>query len=99
MLEDAGFSVIEAGDATTALDHLTRHPQVTLLFTDIEMPGPMNGIELAQEALRRWPHISVVVCSGRVRPPEGALPERAHFISKPYSHALVQQVLAEKGLV
>jgi CheY-like chemotaxis protein len=98
MLEDAGFRVIEVGDAQAALDYLVDSSDVTLLFTDIDMPGRMDGIGLAQEVARCWPHIAIMVCSGRVKPPAGALPTRAHFISKPYSNALVQQVLAEKGL-
>ncbi len=99
MLEESGFQVAEAGDAQAALDYLTNHPNVTLLFTDIEMPGPMNGIALAQEVAGRWPDVVVVVCSGRVRPKAGTLPPRAHFIGKPYTMALMQEILAERGLL
>uniref|UniRef100_UPI003F885761 response regulator n=1 Tax=Methylobacterium sp. NMS12 TaxID=3079766 RepID=UPI003F885761 len=99
MLEEAGFQVAEAGDAQGALDHLASHPNVTLLFTDIEMPGSMNGIALAQEVARRWPHIVLMVCSGRVRPAAGTLPPQAHFIGKPYTMALMQEILTERGLL
>ncbi len=84
-LSDAGFTVLEAGNSADALRHLERTDTIGLLFTDIEMPGPINGVELAHEVARRWPHISVVVCSGRFKLDAADLPAQARFIDKPYS--------------
>jgi CheY-like chemotaxis protein len=93
MLSEAGFTVLEAPDGLTALDRLQEHGTVGLLFTDIDMPGAMDGIERAREAARRWPAMTIIVCSGCVTPPAGSLPAHARFISKPYNPNLIRQLL------
>ena len=98
LLVDAGFDVLEAGTAMDALAQLTDHPEVSLLLTDIQMPGPIDGFMLAHECARRWPHIAVIVCSGRVRPAAGTLPAGTRFVAKPYSGAIIAQVMHEIGV-
>lgn len=98
ILEQAGFEVLEADHGDAAFELLrTRHPDVVLLFTDVQMPGMLDGFALAREVAQRWPHISLVVASGQVRPSPGALPEKARFIAKPFSadvvHAHIQKIL------
>ena len=84
-LEDAGFEVIETANAQAAQEVLRRRTDVRVLFTDVKMPGSMNGLELASLVRSRWPHISVVITSGHLEPGNGMLPQEAVFIAKPYS--------------
>src|SRR5450631_4491180 len=67
-LEDAGFLVLEAGDAEQAVDLLQSRSDIAVLFTDINMPGSMDGLELAHAVHDRWPPIKILVASGQVRP-------------------------------
>jgi CheY-like chemotaxis protein len=84
-LEDAGFTVIEAVDAQAAQEVLRHRTDIRVLFTDVKMPGPMNGLELAALVRSRWPHICVLITSGHLEPEAGLLPQEAVFIAKPYS--------------
>jgi CheY-like chemotaxis protein len=68
VLEEAGYSVTEANNAETALELLEVRRDVQVLFTDIHMPGAFNGLELARRVHRRWPHILLMITSGRERP-------------------------------
>jgi two-component system, response regulator PdtaR len=92
-LEDAGFEVIEAANAHTAQEVLHHRLDVQVLFTDVQMPGTMNGLELASLVRRRWPHISVVITSGHLSPSSDTLPERAVFIAKPYGEQAPAKVI------
>nr|WP_137830282.1 response regulator [Methylobacterium sp. L1A1] len=94
-LADAGFKVLEVASADAALRYLEDKDGVDLLFTDVNMPGNLNGFDLAREVAERWPAITIIVCSGAMRPGPGDLPTKARFIDKPYSSRLVQQVLRE----
>lgn len=94
ILEDAGFETLEAthADAAVGLLH-ERHPHLCVLFTDVQMPGKLDGFALARYAAERWPHISIVVASGHAKPGPGDLPEGAHFIGKPFSAQVVRDHL------
>ena len=94
-LADAGFKVLEVSSADAALSYLQKDDGVDLLFTDVNMPGNLNGFDLAREVAIRWPEILIVVCSGATKPSPGDLPAKARFIDKPYSAGLVEQVLRE----
>jgi two-component system, response regulator PdtaR len=83
-LEDAGFEVIETANAHAAQEVLLRRADIRVLFTDVRMPGSMDGLELASLVRSRWPHISVVITSGHLDPDNGMLPQEAVFIAKPY---------------
>ena len=100
ILEQAGFQVLDAEHGDAALDLLKlRHPQVVLLFTDVQMPGELDGFALARRAAVSWPHISIAVASGHVKPEPGTMPDKARFISKPFSatmvHAHLQEILPD----
>jgi CheY-like chemotaxis protein len=85
MLEDAGFAVIEASSADEAWTVLEdRGGDIGVLFTDIEMPGSMNGFALASRVAERWPHIRLVMTSGRCRPAKRDVPDHGKFVPKPY---------------
>ncbi|WP_309242850.1 response regulator [Lichenibacterium dinghuense] len=96
ILEDVGFRTLEACSGDEALLVLEdRYLDVSLLFTDVEMPGDRNGFALAREVAVKWPYISVVVASGRLKPDDGDLPTGARFIGKPFSAATVRDHLRE----
>lgn len=96
ILEDAGFEVLDASDVSSALALLAeQHPRVTLLFTDVHMPGEHDGFHLAREVARCWSHISIVVASGRAQPGPDDLPPGATFINKPFSAQVVRDRLRE----
>jgi CheY-like chemotaxis protein len=84
LLEENGYSVVEAANAEDALRTLERRPDVRLLFTDIQMPGPIDGIELARQVHERWPHILLVMTSGQKQPSRAEIPDEGRFIAKPY---------------
>ena len=84
MLEDAGFTVVEAATADAAWTILESRSDIDVLFTDIEMPGSMNGYALAGPVAERWPHIRLVLTSGRCRPAASDVPDHGRFVPKPY---------------
>jgi two-component system, response regulator PdtaR len=83
-LTDAGFDVIETAHAQAALEILQHRDDIRVLFTDVKMPGPMDGLALADLVRNRWPHILVVVTSGHLEASSVLLPDDAVFIAKPY---------------
>jgi CheY-like chemotaxis protein len=84
-LEDAGFRMIEAGNSDEALEFLAADFEIQLLFTDIDMPGPIDGLALARQVRDRWPHIGIMIASAnRVSQPD-EMPVGARFEQKPYS--------------
>jgi CheY-like chemotaxis protein len=92
-LEDAGFGVIEACNADEALSVLALRPDVRVVFTDVDMPGSLDGLALARRVHDRWPKIGVVVTSGRYLVGEDLAPHCDRFVSKPYAvKALVRRI-------
>ena len=83
-LEEAGFEVLDAADADAALDIMGRRPDVRVLFTDIQMPGAMNGMELARLVHEHWPQVLLLITSGNSRPSTAEIADHGHFIPKPY---------------
>lgn len=83
-VEDAGFAPLEVGDAADALVKLEAHEGIAVLFTDINLPGTMDGLALAEEVERRWPQIRILIASGRTAPPASQLSGKVSFIPKPY---------------
>ncbi|MBB4857353.1 DNA-binding NtrC family response regulator [Novosphingobium chloroacetimidivorans] len=83
-LEEAGYEVIEAKDADEAVRILEMLGEVHVLFTDIRMPGSMNGLELAKLVHERWPAMKILVTSGDTWPTSTQIPDEGHFLAKPY---------------
>ena len=83
-IEDAGHEVVEAANADEALRRLQSEGGVRVIVTDVDMPGTMDGIALAQYAHRTWPGIGVLVISGKVGVLPSQLPAGARFMSKPF---------------
>lgn len=88
-LTDAGFHVMEAGNADEALIMLQAKPQVAAIVTDVRMPGAIDGFGLAHLVANRWPHMGIVVSSAHVLPGEGDLPDGSEFLPKPYQLSLL----------
>jgi CheY-like chemotaxis protein len=85
VLRDAGFEVMEAEHAEAALGTLLVHAaRVHVLFTDIQMPGVLDGLALAHN--KNWPKIALLITSGRPSPHPSLLPDKSRFVAKPYQH-------------
>lgn len=84
-LEEAGFVVLEASNADEALTILWANFDVRLIFTDVDMPGTMDGLKLAAAVRDRWPPIKIVVTSGYKHVRIDNVPVGAEFVAKPYN--------------
>jgi len=92
IVEDAGFRSIEAVNADQAISILESRSDISLLFTDIQMPGSMDGLKLAHAVHDRWPAIKIILVSGQVNPSEAERPADSRFFGKPLS---VEQMITE----
>jgi CheY-like chemotaxis protein len=95
MIAAAGFEVVEAGNADEAIVILESRRDITVVFTDVQMPGSMDGLKLARAVKGRWPPIKIVATSGHLDVGETDLPEGGRFLRKPYSQVQVEGVLRE----
>ena len=94
ILEDAGFRTHEADNGDAAIVMLPEYAHtITLLFSDVEMPGDTDGFALARHVAELYPWIEIVIASGRVKPEDGDMPEKATFLGKPFSAPMVHQHL------
>lgn len=94
-LESQGFTVHEASNADEAIEILDSHPDIAVMFTDIDMPGSMDGLKLAIAVRDRWPPIKIIVTSGHSNLSDDLLPVEGRFFSKPYDHARVASTMLE----
>ena len=85
VVEDAGFEPLEAANADEAVRVLEARSDIRIVFTDIDMPGSMNGMKLAAAVRSRWPPIGIIVTSGHYNIGADKLPARGVFFRKPYS--------------
>jgi two-component system, response regulator PdtaR len=93
VLEDAGYEVVEAFNGDEALEVLEARPDIKVLFTDVNMPGTLDGLELARVFHERRPDIKLLIASGQVRLSEDDIPDRGRFLAKPYGpEAIVRHV-------
>ena len=83
IVEDAGFTAVEAVNADEAMAILESRSDISLLFSDIQMPGSMDGMGLAHAVHVRWPSIKIIVVSGQLNPPSIDLPPCSRFFGKP----------------
>lgn len=83
MVEDAGFTSVEAGDADEAIAILESRSDIALLFTDIQMPGTMDGLRLAHAVHERWPPIKIILVSGQLKLANIDIPADSQFFGKP----------------
>ncbi len=92
MVEDAGFSSVEAVNADDALAILESRSDIDLLFTDIQMPGSMDGLKLAHAVNERWPSIKIILVSGQLKLTDDDRPADSRFFGKPLD---VKHMIAE----
>lgn len=95
ILRAAGFDIVEAANADQAIRMLERNSGIHLVFTDIDMPGSMNGLKLAAAVRDRWPPVRIIATSGHFKIQLGDLPAGARFISKPYQPAQIISAIRE----
>ena len=96
ILQEAGFRCHSADDGDAAKEMLPLFAEsITLLFSDVEMPGATNGFDLARHVAEHYPWIEIVIASGRRKPSEGDMPAKATFLAKPFSAQLVHNHLRE----
>ena len=94
-LEDEGYQVFEAGSASEAIRILEANASIRLIFTDIDMPGSMDGLMLAAAVRDRWPPVKIIVTSGHRLVEITDMPDGSVFFSKPYKHAAVMETMRE----
>src|SRR3954452_13131026 len=95
VIEAAGFEVVAAADADEAIAILENRFDISVVFTDIQIPGSMDGLKLAQAVRGRWPPIKIIATSGRVGVTQNDLPAGGRFLAKPYSPNQITGVLRE----
>ena len=92
IVEDAGFRAVEAVSADQALLILEQRSDISMLFSDIQMPGTMDGLKLAHAVNERWPKIKIILVSGQITPTDAETPPESKFFGKPIQAA---QMIAE----
>ena len=84
LVEDAGYVAVEASNADEAITILEARKDIRVVFTDIDMPGSMDGLKLAHAIRERWPPIELILTSGHFDLSHDEIPERGRFFPKPY---------------
>ena len=97
-IEDAGFEVIEAANADEAIEILENRSDIRVVFTDMHMPGSLDGLKLAHAVRNRWPPIKIIVTSGHGRVSEEDLPTGGRFFAKPYDLEEITNTLRDLTL-
>ncbi|WP_296378288.1 response regulator [Reyranella sp.] len=93
LLEEAGYATLQAGSADEAIERLESTADIRAVFTDIDLPGDMDGLRLAASIRDRWPPVELILTSGHVKIEKGQLPERGHFLPKPYTSRQLMRAL------
>jgi two-component system, response regulator PdtaR len=83
-MKESGFTVYEASNADEAIALLELHGDIRAVFTDIHMPGSMDGLKLAHYVRGRWPPVKLIITSGRARPRTEDMPIGSGYVGKPY---------------
>jgi len=94
LVATAGYEGLAAANADEAIAILEKRPDVKLVFTDIEMPGTIDGVKLAHYIRERWPPIHLIVASGKEIKEESQLPSGSKFFSKPYDNTSIVEEMA-----
>ena len=101
MVEDAGYIPVEAADADQAVAILESRSDIALMFTDIQMPGSMDGLGLAHSVHERWPPIKIIMVSGQLKLANTDIPTDSRFFEKPFEAgemiAEMQSMIGQAG--
>jgi CheY-like chemotaxis protein len=92
MVEDAGYTSVEAADADEAVAILESRSDIALMLTDVQMPGSMDGLKLAHAVRERWPPIKIILVSGQLKLENSDIPADSRFFGKPLA---VKEMIAE----
>ena len=95
IVESAGFIAVEASNADAAIKILEARSDISVVFTDVDMPGSMDGLKLAHYIRDRWPPIILIVASGKAIVAESQLPTGARFFNKPYEPHAIENAFRE----
>jgi CheY-like chemotaxis protein len=95
-ISEKGVMVWEASDADEALRLLDRKPHIGVLFTDVSMPGEVDGLELARRVHEARPEVELIVTSGAIKVDDEDLPDNGTFVQKPYRPEQIAQLVTEK---
>jgi two-component system, response regulator PdtaR len=95
-LSEIGVPCYEAAEAEEALHELEEHPAIAVLVTDLDMPGEMDGVALAERVHATRPDVEIVVTSGAQRLQDDDLPDHGTFLAKPYQPARLVSLIREK---
>ena len=95
LVEDAGYAAIEASNADEAVAILEARKDIRIVFTDIDIPGSMDGLKLARIIRDRWPPIELILTSGHFGLQDSDLPSRGRFFAKPYSDEEIMSTLRQ----
>jgi|SRR5271165_6774112 len=92
---EAGFEALEARSAVEAIQMLEARPDLHLVFTDAEVPGTMDGMELVHYIRNRWPPVKLIVVSGKREIPSKELPAGTKFFPVPYNETSIAEAMAD----
>lgn len=95
IVEASGYEALQAADADAAIRILESRDDIDLVFTDVQMPGTMDGIKLSHFIRERWPPVKLLVASGMAIIEESSLPTGSRYFPKPYNEALIVEMMAE----
>jgi CheY-like chemotaxis protein len=95
VIEESGFEAVAARNADEAIEVLETRSDIQAVFTDVQMPGQMDGLSLAKVIRDRWPPVALLVTSGKRTVVESELPNGGRFLPKPYLPSEIQAVLRE----
>ena len=95
VIKEAGYEVVEAAHAIEAISILEKRLDIRIVFTDVQMPGSMDGLRLAHLISTRWPPIKIIATSGRLRLRDDDLPRGGRYLAKPYETSELTGLLRE----
>jgi two-component system, response regulator PdtaR len=95
IVEEAGFDVVEAANADEAIAILEARRDIRVVFTDVQMPGTIDGLRLAHFVRTRWPPVHIIATSGQLRLRDDDLPKGGRYLAKPYAVSDLTRVLRE----
>ncbi|EJL22173.1 response regulator [Novosphingobium sp. AP12] len=93
IVEDLGYIALQATNADEAIVLLEAHPEIVIVFTDIQMAGSMDGLALSNWAANRWPPLRFIIVSGGMRPRLVDMPTDAVFLAKPFKSSAIGRAI------